>query len=68
MVEENGASNSVSCSTITSKYKVAFLGDAGVGKTCLISRFINDSFDDDYKVVYSANFRLPSESISFQKK
>lgn len=29
-------------------YKVLILGDSGVGKTCLIFRFIEDVFSDSY--------------------
>ncbi len=37
-------------STIASKYKIVFMGDAFVGKTCLINRFIYDTFDVGYQV------------------
>ena len=29
------------------RYKVTIIGESGVGKTCLLSRFINDKYDDD---------------------
>ena len=29
--------------------KVVLLGESGVGKTCIINRFINDSFSEDEK-------------------
>lgn len=29
-------------------YKILILGDSGVGKTCLIFRFIEDIFSDSY--------------------
>lgn len=29
-------------------YKILILGDSGVGKTCLIFRFIEDVFSDSY--------------------
>jgi len=32
------------------KYKIVFLGDQGVGKTSLILRFTQDSFDTKYMV------------------
>jgi GTPase SAR1 family protein len=32
------------------KYKIVFLGDQGVGKTSLILRFTQDSFDVKYMV------------------
>ena len=34
------------------KYKIVFLGDQGVGKTSLILRFTQDSFDVKYMVSY----------------
>ena len=40
-------------SSIASKYKVVFLGDAFVGKTCLINKFIYDTFDPNYQVPIS---------------
>lgn len=32
------------------KYKIVFLGDQGVGKTSIITRFMYDSFDKNYQV------------------
>ena len=31
--------------------KVIFLGELGVGKTCIIDRFINDNFTDEQKTI-----------------
>jgi len=58
--------------SIASKYKVVFLGDASVGKTCLINRFINDTFEPDYKVFFIRKnehvFRSLLVLIFFQRK
>jgi GTPase SAR1 family protein len=35
------------------KYKIVFLGDQNVGKTALINRFINNTFDQSYNVPLS---------------
>lgn len=33
------------------KFKIVILGTQGVGKTCLINRFVNDKFSDKYQSV-----------------
>jgi len=38
------------------KYKLVFLGDSTVGKTSLITRFIYDQFDSNYKVTIGIDF------------
>jgi len=37
-------------------YKVVLLGEAGVGKTSLIQRYINNKFSDDYVTSFTAQF------------
>ena len=32
------------------KYKLVFLGDQGVGKTSIITRFMYDTYEADYQV------------------
>jgi GTPase SAR1 family protein len=34
------------------KYKIVFLGDASVGKTCIITRFMYDTFTENYDVPF----------------
>lgn len=38
--------------TDVKKYKIIFLGDQGVGKSCILNRFANDRFDNNYQVFY----------------
>lgn len=39
-----------------SKYKIVFLGEQGVGKTSLITRFMYDTFDDNYQATIGIDF------------
>ena len=47
-------------------FKVVFLGDADVGKTQIVSRYVKDSFVEEYK--YTEGIGLGSKSISFNNK
>ena len=38
------------------RYKLVFLGDQGVGKTCIINRFVYDSFDRNYQATIGIDF------------
>lgn len=38
--------NSVSMSMATKKFKVVFLGDQNVGKSSMLKRYLNSSFED----------------------
>lgn len=44
-------------------YKILILGDSGVGKTCLIFRFIEDVFTDSYISTIGKLFRKSLQLI-----
>lgn len=48
--------DSASRSDIIEKFKLVFLGDQSVGKTSLLSRFMYDSFDSQYKATIGIDF------------
>ena len=48
------------------QFKVLIVGDAVVGKTQIVSRYVKDSFVEEYK--YTEGIGLDSKSISFNNK
>jgi GTPase SAR1 family protein len=46
--------------TMQMKYKIVFLGDQSVGKTSLILRFTQDTFDGNYQVSLATMSNLSS--------
>ncbi|MHA1293760.1 MAG: Rab family GTPase [Promethearchaeota archaeon] len=44
--------------------KVILLGDAGVGKTSLLARFVDDIFRDEYNQTVGANFLIKEIDLS----
>ena len=51
---ESGASSLIA--QPVAKYKLVFLGDQGVGKTSIITRFMYDSFDKNYQATIGIDF------------
>lgn len=47
---------SVTKSTVERLYKVLIVGDATVGKTSFVQRYVNDIFRKDYKGTVGGNF------------
>ena len=52
-------------------FKLLIVGDSGVGKTCVITRFTNDSFTDKYKSTSGLEFKnkivnVDNKSIKLQ--
>lgn len=52
----SGASQTRKSNKSLSKYKIVFLGEQGVGKTSLITRFMYDTFDDHYQATIGIDF------------
>lgn len=53
-------------SNYSAKYKIIFLGDAGVGKSSILNRFCNSKFDDSYQATIGLDFH--SKSVVIGKK
>jgi small GTP-binding protein len=49
------------------RFKVILLGDIAVGKTALLSRFVEDKYTDDYKCSVSVEFRVKSLYLDERK-
>ena len=47
------------------KYKLVFLGDQGVGKTSVITRFMYDSFDKNYQVIWNKYSHMKVSRFDF---
>jgi Ras-related protein Rab-6A len=50
----------------TPKYKLIFLGDQGVGKSCILNRFLNDTFTEDYQATIGLDFQSKNVQIENQ--
>ena len=50
----------------TPKYKLIFLGDQSVGKSCILNRFLNDTFIEDYQATIGLDFQSKNIQIENQ--
>ena len=48
------------------KYKLIFLGDQNVGKSCILNRFMNDTFTEDYQATIGLDFQSKNVQIDGQ--
>ena len=48
------------------KYKLIFLGDQGVGKSCILNRFMNDTFSEEYQATIGLDFQSKNIQIDNQ--
>ena len=49
------------------KYKLIFLGDQSVGKSCILNRFMNDAFNEEYQATIGLDFQSKDVLIEGQK-
>lgn len=47
--------------------KIVVIGDAGVGKTSLISQYVNRSFSESYKATIGADFLIKDFDLDGHK-
>ena len=47
----------------TPKYKLIFLGDQSVGKSCILNRFMNDTFTEEYQATIGLDFQSKNVQI-----
>ena len=48
------------------KYKLIFLGDQSVGKSCILERFMNDTFTEEYQGTIALDFQSKKVQIDNQ--
>ena len=48
------------------KYKLIFLGDQSVGKSCILNRFMNDTFTEEYQATIGLDFQSKNIQIDNQ--
>ena len=57
---DSGANNQ---SAVYNSYKVLLLGNSYVGKTCILLRFSEDIFKENYDVTIGLNYRIKSMTV-----
>jgi len=50
------------------KFKLLLTGDSGVGKSSILTRFTDDSFDDDSQVTTGVDFKVKAFTSKAEKK
>ena len=45
------------------KYKLIFLGDQGLGKSCILNRFLSYTFAEEYQATIDLDFQKKMISI-----
>ena len=68
---EESHEDSVDNSISVTRHKIIFVGDAGVGKTCIINRIVDNPFSDAYEMsigvdFMSKNIRYHGQNIKLQ--
>ena len=48
------------------KFKIIFLGDQGPGKSCILNRFVDDKFDENYQATVGLDFQSKNVKIDNQ--
>jgi len=64
MTEQDSNADSVDDSVNVTRHKIIFVGDAGVGKTTIISRIMDNPFNDAYEPSIGVDFM--SKNITFR--
>ena len=71
MTEQDSKEDSEGDSVSVTRHKIIFVGDAGVGKTCIINRIVDNPFSDTYEMsigvdFMSKNLRYHGQNIKLQ--
>ena len=57
---------SLTSSSDIPKYKLIFLGDQGTGKSCILNRFVENKFDENYQATIGLDFQSKNVKIDNQ--